>query len=221
MRCDGSVTHACRNATILSHAVLRNVNFTRHLMAMPAAQLAHRWTAEEVRALPDEPGKRFECVDGELLVSPSPRLPHQSLVGDFHMLLKPYARAQGIGAAFMAPGDLELDPFTLVQPDVYVLPLVEGRPPRTASEIGQALLLIEVLSPSTARYDRVVKRARYQRYGVEYWIVDPEARLVERWLPDVSQPFIHTESITWAPSGCDAPLTIDLQPLFVEALGPQ
>jgi hypothetical protein len=48
-------------------------------LSMPAV-VPHRWTAAEVRALPDEPGKRFECVDGELLVSPSPRLTHQSVV---------------------------------------------------------------------------------------------------------------------------------------------
>jgi Uma2 family endonuclease len=133
-------------------------------MAMPAV-LPSRWTADAVRALPDEPGQRFECVDGELLVSPSPRLTHQSVV----MLLW---RA-----------------------------------------------LVEVLSPSTARFDRVVKRRRYQRAGVEYWIVDLDARLVERWLPDAERPTIHTESITWQPGEATATLTIELTPLFVEALG--
>ena len=46
-------------------------------MAMPAIE-SHRWTADELRAIPEEPGKRFEGVDGELLVTPGPRLPHQS-----------------------------------------------------------------------------------------------------------------------------------------------
>jgi Uma2 family endonuclease len=186
-------------------------------MAMPAS-LSRRWTADDVRALPDEPGKRFECVDGELLVSPSPRLPHQSAVGFLFMQVEPYCRALGIGAAFMAPGDLELDPFTLVQPDVYVLPLVNGRRPRVVEEIGHGLLFIEVLSPSTARYDRVVKRARYQRYGVEYWIVDLEARLLEQWRPGEAQPHIHTEAISWAPTGA-SPLVIDLPALFADAVG--
>jgi Uma2 family endonuclease len=48
---------------------------------MPAIDVP-RWTAEAVRALLEEPGKRFECVDGELLVTPSPRLPHQSALGE-------------------------------------------------------------------------------------------------------------------------------------------
>ena len=178
-----------------------------------------RWSADDVRALPDEPGKRFECVDGELLVSPSPRLPHQSIVGFLFRELDAYARAQGAGAVFMAPGDIELDAFTLVQPDVYVLPLIDGRRPRTADEIGHPLLFIEVLSPSTARYDRVVKRGRYQRSGVEYWIVDGDARLLERWTPDLDRPSIHTDTITWAPPGAAAPFALELTPMFVDALG--
>jgi Uma2 family endonuclease len=118
----------------------------------------------------------------------------------------------------MAPGDIELDRFTLVQPDVFVLPLVDGRRPRTAEEIGQPLLFIEVLSPSTARHDRVVKRGRYQRAAIEYWIVDLEARLLERWLPDTDRPYIHMESVTWSVSDAP-PLALALPPLFVDALG--
>jgi Uma2 family endonuclease len=187
-------------------------------MAMPALE-ARRWTADDVRALPDEPGRRFECVDGELLVSPNPRLPHQSAVGFLFEALTSFARQHAVGAVFMAPGDMELDRFTLVQPDVYVLPLVDGRRPRTTIEIGHALLFIEVLSPSTARFDRVIKRARYQRYGVEYWIVDLDARLLERWLPQAEQPYIHTDMVQWQPQDSGASLTVDLQALFFDALG--
>jgi Uma2 family endonuclease len=184
---------------------------------MPALEARH-WTADDVRALPDEPGKRFECVDGELLVSPNPSLPHQSAVGFLLQVLAPFARQHAIGAAFMAPGDVELDQFTLVQPDVFVLPLVDGRRPRTAEEIGHPLLFIEVLSPSTARYDRVVKRGRYQRANIEYWIVDLEARLLERWPSDADRPFIHTAQVTWSRPNMPE-LTVDLSALFIDALG--
>ncbi|HYW52168.1 MAG TPA: Uma2 family endonuclease [Gemmatimonadaceae bacterium] len=185
---------------------------------MPAIA-PRRWSAEDVRALPEEPGKRFECVDGELLVSPSPRLTHQSMVGLLFRELEAFTRSEGVGAAFTAPGDLELDAFTLVQPDVFVLPLVDGRRPRTVEEIGHPLLFVEVLSPSTARHDRIVKRGRYQRYGVEYWIIDLDARLLERWTPDSDRPEIHTDDVSWMPDGASAPLQLALTPLFVEALG--
>jgi Uma2 family endonuclease len=187
-------------------------------MAMPAVE-SRRWTAEAVRALPDEPGRRFECVDGELLVSPGPRLPHQSAAFLLQQLLWNYGRQQQVAAAFSAPGELELDAFTLVQPDVFVLPLVDGKLPQSQQDTGTPLLFVEVLSPSTARYDRITKRQRYQRYGVEYWIVDLDARLVERWTPDADRPEIAIESITWQPTGATAPLVIPLDALFAEVHG--
>lgn len=124
-----------------------------------------------------------------------------------------------MAAAFDGPGELELDPHTLVQPDVFVLPLVNGRLPRSQFETGDALLLVEVLSPSTARYDRVTKRRRYQRYGVEYWIIDLDARLVERWLPSADRPEVVTDRLEWQAAGATAPLVLELPALFAEAMG--
>lgn len=188
-------------------------------MSMSALDIP-RWTAEAVRALPHEPGKRFECVDGELLVSPGPRLAHQSAVTVLLRQLDTYCETHRAGAVFTSPGELVLDALTLVQPDVYVLPLVQGRRPRAADEVGTPLLLAEVLSPSTARFDRVVKRQRYQRLGVEYWIVDLEARVAERWLPGDTRPEVCTDTLSWVTSpATDVPCVIDLGRLFVEVLG--
>jgi len=187
-------------------------------MAMPAIEV-RRWTADEVRALPEEPGKRFECVDGELLVSPGPRLPHQSVQTLLLSMLDAYGEHQGIGAVFAAPGELELDRYTLVQPDLFVLPRVNGKRPRTQEEAGTPLLFIEILSPSTARYDRVVKRRRYQRYGVEYWIADIDSRLVERWTPEAERPEIVTGAHSWHPVGASTPLVIDFEDVFAKATG--
>jgi Uma2 family endonuclease len=102
---------------------------------------------------------------------------------------------------------------------VFVLPLVQGRRPRTPAEVVTPLLLIEVLSPSTAYVDRVVKRQRYQRLGVEYWIVDLDARVVERLMPADARPELLTEAIHWATSPELAPCVVDLGRLFDEALG--
>ena len=83
------------------------------------------------------------------------------------------------------------------------------------------LLAVEVLSPSTARADRTVKRRLFQRVGVpEYWIVDVAAWLVERWRPGEDRPEILTETLSWhpAPAGGGRPLVIDLAQLFSEIL---
>lgn len=185
-------------------------------MAMPTA--AHRWTREEVLALPDD-GKRYELVAGELLVSPSPRRAHQFAIRNLLRLVDPYVRANGIGELSFAPADLEIRPGESYQPDLFVLPLVAGRPPKEWSDAATPLLVIEVSSPTTARYDRVVKRPAFQDAGVaEFWIVDLDARLVERWRPSDSRPEIAIHRLTWLPVGATFPLEIDLVGFFAELL---
>jgi Uma2 family endonuclease len=73
----------------------------------------------------------------------------------------------------------------------------------------------EVLSPSTARYDRFAKRRLYQEVGVLlYWIVDPDERLVEVWTPGDLFPAVERERIVWHPSGAAQAVTLDLSQLF-------
>jgi Uma2 family endonuclease len=182
-------------------------------------QAVELWTAEMVRALPDD-GKRYECVDGELLVSPAPNFPHQRIVGSVYRRLYEYLRGTTLGEVCFSPADIELDRPTLVQPDVFVVPLGAAGPPRTWRDIEGLLLAVEVLSPSTARYDRIVKRGKYQRAGVpEYWVVDIDARLVERWRPGDERPEILAESLVWRPGAAAEPLTLELPALFAEAGG--
>jgi Uma2 family endonuclease len=187
---------------------------------MAMSVLAHNdWTADAVRALPDEPGVRHECVDGELLMSPGPSWPHQSMVATLFRALDGFAESSRRLAVFVAPADFEMDLKTLVQPDIFVVPRVDGRRPRSQDETGPAVLWVEVLSPGTARVDRGIKRRRYQRYGAEYWIVDLDARLIEQWMPDSDRPDVITGSMTWQPADTPEPLTINLDALFTEALG--
>ncbi len=172
------------------------------------------WTRDEVLALPAD-GKRYELVDGELLVSPSPRGIHQRTVGELHLILAPFVRANGLGAVLMAPSDLDLRSGQVLQPDLFVGEPVNGREPIEWSDFHIPTLVIEVLSPSTARYDRVVKRKKFQRVRVpEYWIVDPDARLVEVWKPDDSSATTVDGTLRWQPSLTVPVLEIDLPTLF-------
>ena len=186
-------------------------------MGMP--QPIADWTVERVLALPED-GNRYEVVDGELLVSPAPSLFHQVAVAALARILDPFVNAHRLGCVLHSPADIEFDERTLVQPDLFVAPLIEGRRPRSWKEIMQLLLAVEVLSPSTARADRQVRRRRYQRHGVaEYWIVDLEALLVECWTPTDVRPQVLTERLEWRPLGEQAPqLSIDLIALFRDVL---
>ena len=86
-------------------------------------------------------------------------------------------------------------------------------------DVRRLLLVIEILSPATAHADRTVKRRRHQREGVpEYWIVDGDARLVERWRPEDERPEMISDRLEWKPAAAMAPLVVDLAKLFEAAL---
>jgi Uma2 family endonuclease len=147
-------------------------------MVMPDA--VKRWTREEVLALPDD-GNRYELIDGELLVTPSPRVLHQLAVWALYNRVQPYVRTHRLGVTGLAPSDLDLESDQSVQPDLFVVPLRHGRQPIEWSDFGIPLLIADVLSPSTALNDRTKKRRPYQSSRVgEYWIVDVDARVIER-----------------------------------------
>ena len=177
------------------------------------------WTVEEVQALPED-GMRYEVVDGELLVTPAPTWTHGEAVQELQYRLRDYLRAVGVCHVKAAPADVVLGPRTLVQPDLFVVPLVDGRRPDDWTQAGRMLLAIEVLSPGTARRDRILKRDLYQRLPVpEYWIVDVDTRAIERWRPDDRRSELLADRIEWRPEGTHEPLVIDLAGYFADVLG--
>jgi Uma2 family endonuclease len=183
-------------------------------MGMP--QTAERWTAERVKALPAD-GNRYECVDGELLVTPAPRPRHQVALLALFRRLDAYLSEHRLGDTLLSPADIEFDPETLVQPDLFVLPTGEARSLKTWKDVSRLLLAVEVLSPSTARADRIVKRRRLQRADVpEYWVLDLDARLIERWRPSDERPELLSDILTWQPDPARSLLTLDLAALFVD-----
>jgi Uma2 family endonuclease len=183
-----------------------------HIMAMPALQGRH-WTAREVRQLiADAPlaSPRFELVAGELLVTPSPASVHQGAVG----LL--FVRGHLIGIAYVSPFDVELEAESLVQPDVFVTSTQEARRLLTDMPARELLVAVEVISPSSARYDRVTKRALYQRHVSEYWVIDLNARLIERWVPNEDRPEIIVDTLVWRPEGASEPFVLELPGYFAD-----
>ncbi len=172
------------------------------------------WTRSDVLALPQD-GRRYELVDGELLVTPSPRGVHQRAIGELFLQLAPFVERHRLGGTFFSPADLDLGGDQLVQPDLFVAPLVDGREPIDWTEIGVPLLVAEVVSPATARSDRGIKRRRFQQSGVaEYWIIDVDARLVERWRPHDQGPAVFASFLRWEPIAGGPGLSIDLRRYF-------
>ena len=186
-------------------------------MGMP--HTAERWTADMVRALPDD-GKRYEGIDGELFVTSAPNTRHQRAVSGILARLWVYLRGSALCEAMASPADISFSEDRLVQPDVFVAPLGPGgRKARQWSEIRGLLLAVEVLSPSTARADRQVKRRLYQEERVgEYWIVDLDARVVERWRAGDDRPEIVAGTLRWRPDPSSAPFELALPLVFGEVL---
>lgn len=188
----------------------------------PRSEQRKQWTLEEVRALRNRTtgGTRYELVDGELLVTPAPTGVHQMAVQLLWAALYPYAREQKVGLASLAPRDVDPEPGRSVQPDVFVVPPDEIARFRGADPVERLVLAAEVLSPSSARGDRVKKRDLYQRNRVsEYWIVDLDARVIERWRPDDERPEVLAAQLEWLPPGATAPFTLDLEAYFAEVFG--
>lgn len=126
-------------------------------------------TIAEWEALPDD-GNRYELVDGTVYVNAAPRIPHQSVVTELVLALAPACPRHA--KVLVGPVDFEAGPDTILAPDLLVVPRAELHGARL---YVPPLLVVEVSSPSTRRYDRLTKREAYDRAGVPaYWIVEAE-----------------------------------------------
>lgn len=136
------------------------------------------WTYEDLYSLQND-GKRYEIIHGELYELPAPNLDHAAVIMNLILQLSSTIVTIG-GRLFTAPVAVFLRGGNPVQPDIIVL-LSDKLDLRSQRGIeGPPHLLIEVLSSSNAVYDRFVKRELYARAGVlEYWLVSPEAGIIE------------------------------------------
>ena len=132
---------------------------------------ARPFTYEDLKEMPDD-GYRREIIGGSLIVTPSPTGRHQRVVVRLVALLAGIETPEAV--VMIAPYDWKLPGGESVEPDLLVISRAdydaEGPLPQTAVP----RLVVEVLSPSNAAYDRVLKRELYERIGVPaYWIIDP------------------------------------------------
>lgn len=135
-------------------------------------------TYDDLAQLPDD-GKRYELLEGELVVSPAPMRRHQRVV---LKLAQFFGRVEvtGAGEAALAPFDVVFEPHNVTEPDLLFVRRERLDVITDANVQGAPDLIIEVLSPSTADRDLRAKRQVYAKFRVpHYWIVDPEARTVQ------------------------------------------
>ncbi|MBK6780876.1 MAG: Uma2 family endonuclease [Gemmatimonadetes bacterium] len=155
-------------------------------------------TIEELLALPED-GQRHELPDGVHVVTPSPAYRHQDLVGNLLVLLRAALLPSPDAPHPHQPRRHRARPAHLVQPDLFVVRIDPSIRPWHGPTPAFPARHRDPL-PSTAARDRGAKRRIYQAAGVaEYWIVDPDARLIERWTPGEARPEIITDRLVWEP----------------------
>jgi len=147
-------------------------------------------TYEDYVLLPND-RNRYEILEGELTVTPAPSTKHQNASANLFKLLSRHIDDRNLGKLFYAPIDLILDPTTILQPDLlFVFSARQHIITERAIE-GVPDLVVEILSPTTSRSDRVTKAQIYARHRVPvYWIVDPDDKSIEIYLleGDVFRP---------------------------------
>ncbi len=146
------------------------------IMAIAAEKL---FTIHDYRRMEDD-GKRYEVINGELLMSPSPNLFHQRISRNLCRIIYSWLHEHKIGQAFAAPLDVYLDEYNVVQPDIVYVARENIVKLERDGVHGAPDLSVEILSPSTSKRDLRDKRELYARCGViEFWIISPETRQLQ------------------------------------------
>ena len=178
------------------------------------------WTYDDLVAM-GEPtdGRKYEIFDGELVVSPAPLLWHQEVLKRLFAAFLSLEKAK-IGKVYFAPLDVILSNTKVVQPDLFVVrwdrrSILERRGAKAPPD-----LVVEVVSPSNTKHDRVRKRRFYARNRMrEYWLVEPEDKTIEV-LALIDEGLSYTQ-VGWYGPGDLAkshtlPIELPIDPLFAE-----
>jgi Uma2 family endonuclease len=137
-----------------------------------------KFTVDDYMTTPE--GKRYQLLDGELILAPSPTTRHQRTLFRLAQALNEFVVAHNLGEVFVAPFDVVLSNHDVAQPDLLFVSNQRSGIITEANIQGAPDLVIEVLSPGTARYDQGYKRTLYSRFGVrEYLLVDPDAEMLK------------------------------------------
>ena len=132
------------------------------------------FTYEDYRNTPED--ERYELIDGELIMAAAPSVIHQIVQDNIGLPLNLFVRANNLGRMLYAATDVYLSDTNVVQPDLLFVSRERAHILTYSVVNGAPDLVVEILSPSTARRDAIQKRELYTRYRVpEYWQAETDA----------------------------------------------
>ncbi|NLY90209.1 MAG: helix-turn-helix domain-containing protein [Firmicutes bacterium] len=142
------------------------------------------YTYEDYLQLPEEPGYRYEILDGFLVKEPSPSVRHQRVSRELlYQLKKFFDQFDPEGEIFNAPLDVTLSECNVVQPDLFFISGARREIIRQDRIDGPCDLVVEIMSPANRRKDRLRKMEIYRKAGIpHYWLLDPEEKTLEAFL---------------------------------------
>ncbi|WP_168122472.1 Uma2 family endonuclease [Paenibacillus sp. HB172176] len=146
------------------------------------------WTVEDYYGLPED-GNQYEVVGGILELKPSPTTTHQRIAHQMEHALTDSCELQYI--IMSSPIDVILSDNETRQPDILMIHRSRTAIIEEHAVVGPPDLVIEIISPNSAKRDRIMKKESYARFGVgEYWIVDPSNLTVEQYVQaETGQPY--------------------------------
>ena len=142
------------------------------------------YTYDDYLLIPEEPGYRFEILEGVLVKEPSPSTQHQRVLRELgRVLLDYFDRTDPEGELFFAPLDVTLTAANVLQPDILFVSGARRAIIREARIDGPCDLIIEIMSPANRRKDRLQKMEIYRKAGINhYWLADPEDNTLEAFM---------------------------------------
>ncbi|MFQ5901966.1 MAG: Uma2 family endonuclease [Thermodesulfobacteriota bacterium] len=146
-------------------------------MAEPAVA-KNRYTYEDYLKTPDD--ERYELIEGELIMTPSPKTDHQRISGRIDFALRRFVEENDLGEVFYAPYDVYLDEENCVQPDILFVSKERLNIIGENNIQGAPDLAVEIVSEGSVYRDVIQKKIIYARSGIkEYWIIAPQEKMVE------------------------------------------
>jgi Uma2 family endonuclease len=184
-------------------------------MAMPLA--VPRYNLEDLASFPDD-GNRYELVDGILLVTPAPELPHQVVLSRIVSWLM-RALGEPPCALVLTPGVVEIAPNVHLEPDLLVVPVTQPMSDKWI-DVRVFWLAVEVSGRGSRIYDRDHKGPAYLRAGVqEVWRADLKERSIFVSRPHAPNEEQRLDTVAWRPPCLSHPVILDVGMVFEGVAG--